>query len=372
MSFENMNLNLDIEKLETWLPKSTQVNIISGPCSAESFEQLFQTCSELKNKGITVFRAGVWKPRTRPNSFEGYGEKALPWIAEVKKELQIPFMIEVANPSHIEKALKYDIDFFWIGARTTVNPFNVQEIANALRGIDIPILIKNPVNPDLALWIGAIERIYQVGIRKMAVIHRGFSSFKKTKYRNEPLWQIPIELKTLIPNMPLICDPSHMGGRRDLLQEISQRALNLNYEGLMIESHITPDKALSDAKQQVTPQRLAEILLELNYRQSDNDTTWEHTLEDLRAKIDIIDQELIDVIAERMRLIDKIGLYKKDHNMTIFQLERWEEVFATRPAWAEKIDLHSNFIGELYKLIHWESIRRQSNIMKDNNSKEII
>lgn len=362
-----MNLDLDIAKLDTWLPKSDKVSIISGPCSAESPEQLWQTCSGLKEKGIKVFRAGVWKPRTRPNSFEGYGEKALPWIATVKKELQIPFMIEVANPSHIEKALKYDIDFFWIGARTTVNPFNVQEIANALQGIDIPVLIKNPVNPDLALWIGAIERIYQTGIRKLAVIHRGFSSFKPTKYRNEPLWQIPIELKTYLPNMPLICDPSHMAGRRDLLQEISQRALNLNYEALMIESHINPDQALSDAKQQVTPTKLSEILTDLHYRQSDKETIWEHTLEDLRTKIDSIDQELIEVIAKRMELIDQIGLYKKDHNMTIFQLERWEEVFATRPEWAEKIGLHSNFIGELYKLIHWESIRLQSKVMKEKN-----
>jgi chorismate mutase len=363
-----MNISLDIAPLHSWANISPkQPLIISGPCSAESEEQLYQTCYQLKQKNVVhLYRAGIWKPRTRPNSFEGYGITALEWLKNVKNELQIPFAVEVASPAHIEQALKYGVDVLWIGARTTVNPFNVQEIADALKGVDVPVLIKNPVNPDLALWIGAIERLYGAGLRKLAVIHRGFSSHLPSKYRNEPMWQIPIELKTIFPNLPIIGDPSHTGGKRVLLQEIAQQALDLNYDGLMIESHINPDVALSDASQQVTPADFYTLLSNLKFRIVKNDSldsVFINQLDQIRQQIDQADKELLELMKRRMSLVERACEYKIDNNVTIFQVERWNEIFRSRQEWAKKLSLHPEFITEIYKLIHIESIRQHTEIM---------
>ncbi|NJL13790.1 MAG: bifunctional 3-deoxy-7-phosphoheptulonate synthase/chorismate mutase type II [Microscillaceae bacterium] len=369
-----VNYKMELEPLQQWIQSPHRPVIISGPCSAESEDQLLRTCQALKAQGIDVLRAGIWKPRTRPNSFEGYGEKALPWLKAVRETLQLPFAVEVANPQHIELALKYGVDILWLGARTTVNPFNVQEIADALRGVDVPVMIKNPINPDLALWIGAIERIYNAGIRKMAVIHRGFSSFQASKYRNVPAWQIPIELKTYLPNMPIICDPSHIAGKREYLQEIAQKALDLNYDGLMIESHIDPSVALSDAEQQVSPAQLQELLANLKIRivrnQSD-DPELINYLDDLRDKIDSVDRELIEILKNRMVLVEKACEYKRANNITIFQVDRWNEIFRTRSEWARKMHLNQDFVTEIYKLIHVESIRRQTEVITRQELAEV-
>lgn len=361
-----MKLNLDIAPLESWAKHKHKPLIIAGPCSAESEDQLMQTCSQLKDMKVDIFRAGIWKPRTRPNSFEGYGEKALVWLKTVKEELGVPFAVEVANPQHIELALKYGVDVLWIGARTTVNPFNVQEIADSLKGIDVPILIKNPVNADLSLWIGAIERIYNAGIRKLAVIHRGFSSHLPSKYRNEPMWQLALELKTHIPNLPIIGDPSHMGGKRALLLELAQKALDLNYDGLIIESHIDPDNALSDAAQQLTPKDFYQLLSDLKFRivkEENHDAVFINQLEMIRQQIDNIDRELIEVLKTRMTLVEKACEYKIQNNVSIFQVDRWNEIFRSRSEWAKKMNLNPDLIAEIYKLIHIESIRRQTEVM---------
>jgi len=363
--------NLQFNPINSWLPESKKPLFISGPCSAESKTQLLDTCRQLKEIGIPLFRAGVWKPRTRPNSFEGYGIKALPWLEEVQEELQTPFCVEIASPEHIELSLKHNIKIFWLGARTTVNPFNVQDIADALKGTDYPVLIKNPVNPDLALWIGAIERIYNAGIKKIVAIHRGFSTFQKSKYRNLPMWQIPIELKTIFPDLTIICDPSHMGGKRELILPLSQKALDLNYDGLIIESHIHPHEALSDAEQQVTPMQLSAILAQLKIRKNSNsDPIFNNHLEDLRNKIDDLDQELVELLASRMNLVEQVGEYKKENNVTIFQIERWDEIFKTRPEWGSKMQLNKDFIAEIYKLIHVESIRKQTEVMNEWKTSE--
>lgn len=362
-----MDLELNLSPMQQWLPHKTPA-IIAGPCSAESEEQLLATCLKLKDLKVDALRAGIWKPRTRPNNFEGHGAIALPWIETVKKEVNLPFGIEVATPQHIELALKHGVDILWIGARTTVNPFNVQDLADALRGVDVPVMIKNPVNPDLSLWLGAIERIYNAGITKIAAIHRGFSSLQESKYRNPPTWQIPLELKRLFPHIPLICDPSHISGARDMIFALSQKALDLNYDGLMIETHIDPDKAWSDAKQQVTPEALGDILSNLKLRVSSiNDVEFMNHLEDLRKKIDEIDRELIEILAARMAVVEQVGEYKKDNNITIFQLDRWNEVFRTRPEWAAKMNLSKDLIAEIYKLIHVESIRKQTEVMMRQN-----
>jgi chorismate mutase len=362
-----MDLELNISPLNSWLPHKSPA-IIAGPCSAETEDQLVETCLQLKELKVDAFRAGIWKPRTRPNNFEGNGIIALPWIQTVKKYTNLPFAVEVATPQHIEQALKYGVDILWIGARTTVNPFNVQDLADALKGIDVPVMIKNPVNPDLSLWLGAIERIYNAGITKIAAIHRGFSSLEESKYRNPPTWQIPLELKRMFPQIPLICDPSHITGRRDLIQSVSQKALDLNYDGLMIESHPTPDEAWSDAKQQITPARLGEILSQLQIRvATSTDTEFINQLEGLRKKIDEIDRELMEVLAARMAVVEQVGEYKKDNNITIFQLDRWNEVFRTRPQWAAKMGLSQDLIAEIYKLIHVESIRKQTEVMSRPN-----
>ncbi len=351
----------------SWIKKSKDEPVlIAGPCSAESEEQVLNVSRELKDIGVDYIRAGIWKPRTRPNSFEGIGAPALRWLQTARQELNMPFAVEVANPYHVEVALKHDIDVLWIGARSTVNPFTVQEIAEALRGVENPVLVKNPINPDLALWIGAIERLMNQGIEKVGAIHRGFSSFGKNKYRNEPLWQIPLELKRNFPEIPLICDPSHIGGTRNQIAPISQRALDMNYDGLMIEVHPNPDKALSDAKQQVTPERFGEIKKDLHLRHSSSDNElFRSRLEELREKIDSIDHDLITTLSARHKVIEEIGFYKKENDVHVFQLKRWNEIMLTRPEWASKLDLDPEMIEEIYKLIHADSLKVQTRILNE-------
>lgn len=342
--------------------------LIAGPCGAESPEQLLHVAQALRARGISIMRAGVWKPRTRPNQFEGKGLEALAWMRDVKAETGIHLATEVASPYHVEQACAAGIDVLWLGARTTVNPFTVQEIADALRGTDKIVLVKNPINPDLALWIGALERVSNAGIRHLGAIHRGFSSFQKSRFRNQPLWQIPLELKRTFPTLPLVGDPSHIAGDRALIFEVSQKALDLGYDGLMIETHPHPDQALSDAAQQITPARLAELLEQLRIAEkSSSNALFRNHLEALREKIDQLDQELLENLATRTRLIEKIGEYKKDNNVTVFQLERWNEIMQTRPEWAQALHLAPDFIRELYRVIHDESIRVQTEIMNQES-----
>jgi chorismate mutase len=354
----------------SWSRGSNPALLIAGPCSAESPDQLLTTAIYLQKLGIDIMRAGVWKPRTRPNSFEGKGEEALAWLKEVKKVVPMKMATEVASPSHVETALKYDMDVLWLGARTTVNPFMVQEIASALRGVDIPILVKNPINPELALWQGSIERIYNAGITKLAAIHRGFSSYQKSKYRNIPSWQIPIELKSNFPELPLICDPSHISGNRDMILEVSQKALDLGYDGLMIETHPNPEMALNDADQQVKLSTLAEILEQLRFTKKHSDNAlFVNQLEQLRERIDHLDQEIIEILSMRKQLIENIGYYKKENNVTVFQLERWNEILSTRMEWGKSKNISAQYIQEIYKAIHDESIRIQTEIMRKETEK---
>lgn len=345
--------------------------IIAGPCSAESYDQLYQTVKAISALGIKNIRAGVWKPRTRPNSFEGIGVAALGWIEKITYELGVEFTIEVASAQHVELALAHNLNNLWIGARTTVNPFTVQEIADAMKGHDVDVLVKNPVNPDLALWMGSIERIQNANVKSVGAIHRGFSSFRKSKYRNEPVWQIPIELRRHMPEIKLICDPSHIGGDRQMIFDISQKALDLGYDGLMIETHINPDSALSDAKQQITPATLSKYLNEFKIRSSTSDNDqFKSKLEELRDKIDSIDHDLIETLSSRMKIIQLIGEYKRDNNVTIFQLERWKEIIKTRPKWAASLDLNAEYIEEIYKLIHEESLKTQTEILNTKDLKQ--
>ncbi len=355
----------DLIPLEDWGFVKSVPAIIAGPCSAETEEQLFDTCKAIKEKtDVSLFRAGIWKPRTRPGSFEGIGEEALEWYKTVKDELEIPVALEVATAKHVESALKYEMDVLWIGARSTANPFTVQEIADALQGVDIPVIVKNPVNPDLALWIGAIERVYNAGIRKIGALHRGFSSYGEKEFRNAPMWQLPIALKSDFPQIPLFCDPSHIGGKRDLILPISQKAVDLNYDGLMIETHINPDEALSDAKQQVTPDALVDILASIKVRSADiGDESLKNKLAELRSHIDQIDEDILSSLANRMGLVGQIGDYKKENDITIFQAKRWVNIFQNRPEQAKKMGLSTSFIEQLFKLIHDESIRIQTKIL---------
>jgi chorismate mutase len=341
--------------------------IIAGPCSAESPEQLFNTCKSLSEQGVHMFRAGVWKPRTRPGNFEGMGEAAFGWIRETRKKFGIPFCIEVANPDHVDLALKNEIDVLWVGARTSVNPFVVQEIAEALRGVNIPIMVKNPVNPDLELWIGAIERFLKTGNSRVGAIHRGFSMARSHPYRNMPRWEIPIELKRRFPDLPLICDPSHISGSKTWLQRIAQHALDLNYHGLMIEVHHKPESALSDAQQQITPYEFSMLIQSLKLRsESINDPELFSSLEAFRDAIDLLDAEIIELLSRRMEIAREIGQYKKEHNIKIFQLERWIKVFNSRTGWGEQGLLGAEFINELLQAIHKESIAQQNLIIQRN------
>ena len=335
--------------------------IISGPCSAETEEQVMATAVALQKIGVKIYRAGVWKPRTKPGGFEGVGTEALTWLKRVKSELGMYTAVEVANAKHVQEALANDVDILWIGARTTANPFSVQEIADSLVGTDIPVLIKNPVNPDLDLWIGAIERIYNAGIHRIGAIHRGFSSSDKKVYRNLPQWHIPIELHRQLPNLPIICDPSHIGGKRELIASISQQAMDLNFDGLIIESHCTPDKAWSDASQQITPEVLQLILDTLVIRET-NQTTESLTV--LRRQIDILDNDLLELLAKRMRVSKEIGTYKKEHNMPILQAQRYDEILKNRIGQAEKMGMDGEFMKTVLMAIHEESIRQQMLIMK--------
>lgn len=337
--------------------------VIAGPCSAESELQMVETAKKLSAQGIKVFRAGIWKPRTRPGSFEGYGSMALPWMKSVKEETGMLTATEVANVKHVWEALKAGIDILWIGARTTANPFSVQEIAEALKGVDIPVMVKNPVNPDLELWIGALERLFNSGIRRLAAGHRGFSTYEKLVYRNDPNWQIPIELRRRIPNMPMIVDPSHICGNRDRLLEISQKAMDLNFDGIIIESHPNPDEAMSDAKQQLTPDALGELLEKLVLRNQEVTDGSGYTLEELRVQIDKIDDQLVDIFEKRMKIADQIGQYKKDHNLAILQTKRWDEILTKRRLQGDKKGLSHEFIDIIFRAIHQESINHQTQIM---------
>jgi len=335
--------------------------IIAGPCSAETEEQVMNTARGLAAHGIKIFRAGIWKPRTKPGGFEGVGVEGLPWLKRVKTELGMYTAVEVATSKHVREALAHDVDILWIGARTSANPFAVQEIADALEGIDIPVFIKNPVNPDLDLWIGAIERIYNAGIRRIAAIHRGFSTYDKKIYRNLPQWHIPIELHRQIPNLPIICDPSHIGGKRELIAPLCQQAMDLNFDGLIIESHCNPDKAWSDAAQQVTPDVLDLILNNIVIRDMTQST---ESLNALRHQIDELDTSLLELLARRMRVSNEIGLYKKEHNMPILQEQRYDEILKNRIAQAIDMDMDGEFMKTVLVAIHEESVRHQQEIMK--------
>ena len=357
---------MEIEKIDNWGLPLKKPFIIAGPCSVETPEQLDKTVAQLVSYGIKIIRGGVWKPRTRPNHFEGVGEIALPWIKEVKEKYSVQFAIEVAKPYHIDKALEFGIDMFWIGARSTANPFTVQDIANALRGVDVPVWVKNPVNPDIGLWVGALERIHQAGVRKLGAIHRGFSNFNDRVYRNSPTWQIPLEFMTQYPDIPMLNDPSHISGKRELIASVSQMALDLNFDGLIIESHIDPVNAWSDSAQQLSPMALSDLIRILQPRTiAIDDPFLESQLEIIREHIDEVDRELLEVLGRRMKLVEKAGEYKKHNNVAIFQIKRWKEVFETRPDWAKALQVNPEFVKELFKLVHSESIRKQEQIMKD-------
>ena len=335
-------MELELEKLN--LPSDNERPfVIAGPCSAETEEQVMETARQLAMKGCHNFRAGVWKPRTKPGGFEGNGEKALPWMKQVKEETHMLISTEVATPEHVELALKYDMDILWIGARTTANPFAMQALADALRGVDIPVFVKNPVNPDLELWIGAMERLNQAGIKRLGAIHRGFSSFEQKIYRNAPMWQIPIELHRRLPELPIICDPSHIGGRRELIAPLCQQAMDLGFDGLIVESHCDPDKAWSDAKQQVTPEVLDYILM--------------------RKQIDTLDNQLMEILAKRMEVCREIGRYKKDHNMTVLQASRYNEILEKRGVQGALTGMSPEFVAKVFENIHEESVRQQIEIV---------
>lgn len=345
--------------------------VISGPCSAETESQMLTTARMLAATGkVDALRAGIWKPRTRPGQFEGAGLDGLKWLVKAKQETGLPITTEVANAAHVEACLKAGVDILWIGARTTVNPFSVQEIADALQGVDVPVMIKNPVNPDLELWMGALERIERAGIRQMAAIHRGFSSFEKGPFRNAPMWDLAIELKTRVPGLEMFCDPSHISGNRELIAMVSQKALDLDMAGLMIESHLNPDAAWSDAKQQVTPSSLTYILDHLVVRTASvTDKSFKDTLVVLRDQIDHLDDEIMQKMASRMKISKQIGQYKKDNNVTILQVGRWEEIVQTRVALGQAMGLEEGFTRDLLRLIHHESIQVQTKVMNESTVK---
>lgn len=339
--------------------------IISGPCSAETEEQVIETATRLANTGkVDMIRAGIWKPRTRPGSFEGIGTKGLPWLQQARKITGLPTTVEVATGKQVEDALHFDVDVLWIGARTTVNPFSVQEVADALRGADVPVLIKNPINPDLELWTGAVERVAKAGIKQIGLIHRGFSAYGNTEYRNAPMWHMAIEMKRRNPGMMIINDPSHICGRRDILLDVAQKAIDLDFDGLMIESHIDPDNAWSDAKQQITPERLAEMLNEIVWRKEDiNSEEFHAALEKLRQQINHLDDELMQLLAQRMKISEKIGEYKRNNDITILQTNRWNEILERAFAKGDKLSLSREFITKYFDAVHMESISHQNKIM---------
>ena len=339
--------------------------VIAGPCSAETEEQVLKIAHSLKNTDVSFFRAGIWKPRTRPGLFEGVGAFGLKWLPRVKEETGLKIATEVANKDHVKLALEHDIDMLWIGARSTVSPFIIQEIADELEGTDKIILVKNPVNPDLPLWIGALERLQRAGIKNLGVIHRGFSTYEKTKYRNIPEWQLAIELQNKFPNLPLICDPSHITGKRDLIFDVSQTALDLNFDGLMIETHCNPDTAWSDAAQQITPEQLIKIMANLRIRNTSvNEKNYVSQLGDLRSRIDIIDDQLLDLLKKRMDIADEIGALKKTNNVAILQNTRWHEILGKVILEGEQRNLSEEFVIQVFKAIHQESINRQERVVR--------
>ncbi len=361
-------MKLELQKVEEWgLFKNTRRPfIVAGPCSAESEEQVFRTAYDLKCGGINVLRAGLWKPRTRPNCFEGVGEEGLPWLLRVRRELGMKISTEVANIHHVHEALKAGMDMLWIGARTSANPFAMQEIADALRGTDVTVLVKNPVNPDVDLWIGALERLNMAGLKKLGVVHRGFSAYGKHKYRNVPQWQLPIEIRRRYPDMLMLCDPSHIAGKREYVREIAQQAMDLGFDGLMIESHICPEMALSDAAQQLTPENVVKMLENLVIRDAHSENIeYRESIDELRARIDVIDGELLDLLALRMKISDEIGKYKKQNNITILQAGRWEKILEKVFAYGDKKGLDAEFLEKIFKAIHQASIDRQTNIMQE-------
>ena len=339
--------------------------IIAGPCSAETEEQVMETAVRLQKTGkVDLMRAGIWKPRTRPGSFEGIGTKGLPWLQQAKKVTGIPVAVEVATAKQVEDALHFDVDVLWIGARTTVNPFSVQEVADALRGVDVPVLIKNPINPDLELWTGAVERVAKAGVKQVGLIHRGFSSYGNTEYRNAPMWHLAIEMKRRNPDMMIINDPSHICGRRDILQEVAQEAIDLDFDGLIIESHIDPDKAWSDAKQQITPEVLAEMLNAIRWRKEDVASQEYHAImEKLRQQINQLDDELMQILGQRMKIAEKIGAYKKENNITILQTNRWNAILERAHKKGDALNLSREFITKYFDAVHMESINHQNKIM---------
>ena len=361
-----MKNRINNKEMRTWLDEFnlTHPLVIAGPCSAETEEQVLKIAHELKNSDVSIYRAGIWKPRTRPGGFEGVGEIGLKWLQKAKAETGLMMAIEVANAAHVKLALEHDIDVLWIGARTTVNTFAVQEIADALKNTDKIILVKNPVNPDLGLWIGGVERLYNAGIKKLGVIHRGFSTYEKTKYRNIPEWQIAIDLQSKFPDLPLICDPSHITGKRAMIKEVSQQAMDLNYDGLMIETHNDPENAWSDADQQVTPQALKQIIQELVIRKvAVDEVDFNFDLEKLRSKIDITDSKILELLGNRMKVAEEIGSIKKAKNVSVLQNKRWAEILKKMVADGEEKGLSEEFILKLFKAIHLESISHQEKIM---------
>lgn len=352
-------MELDLEKPE--LPKyGKRPFIIAGPCSAESEEQVMETATQLARNGCKIFRAGVWKPRTKPGGFEGHGEPALAWLKTVKEETGMLVTTEVATPDHAEMSMKYGIDLLWVGARTTTNPFAMQALADSLRGTDITVLVKNPISPDLELWIGALERLNGAGIKRLGAIHRGFSSYNKTIYRNRPMWQIPIELRRRIPELPIICDPSHIGGKRELIAPLCQQAMDLGTDGLIIESHCNPDVAWSDADQQITPDVLEKIVSHLIIRDT-TDTTEE--IAQLRQQIDELDNSVMDILAKRMQVCREIGQYKKEHNITVLQARRYNEILDKLGAQGAQCGMDADFVKKIYSAIHEESVRQQIDVI---------
>ena len=359
-----MNSSLDIVDIKIKGKSIEMPLFISGPCSAETEEQVMETGHRVAELGIPVYRAGIWKPRTRPGNFEGLGAVALPWLRKLKEETGLLIATEVANAYHIKEALDHGVDILWIGARTTANPFAVQELADYLGGKDVPVFVKNPINPDIDLWVGALERMNKAGLKKLMAIHRGFSHYGQSPYRNKPQWEIPIELKRRFPNLPIVVDPSHICGRRELLKEVCQKAADLNFDGLFIESHINPESALSDRAQQVTPEQLKEILDSLIWRDPDVvENGLVHDLELLRLKINRLDDEILHVFRNRMDVVEKIGEFKKENKVTILQTTRWSEILKERVELGEKLGLSEDFISNIFKAIHQESINKQTVIM---------
>lgn len=360
---ETVSKEMDIVPIEEWLQPRSHPLIISGPCSAESRDQVLATAAALHKTGlVSAFRSGIWKPRTRPNGFQGRGEEALQWLKEVKETYGFPVTVEVATPTHVEACLKAGIDILWVGARTSVNPFSIQELAQALQGVDIPVMIKNPLNPDLALWVGVIERFYLSGITKMAAIHRGFNTYDKSRFRNEPLWDIPVKLKSIFPQLPVLCDPSHIAGKRSLLKEVAQKALLLDADGFMIESHINPSSALTDAAQQLKPADLLQLIKTLKIPEHSEENPCRE-MEILRNRIDELDSQLINVLANRMRVVQDMAHIKKECKMTVLQIKRWNNIIATRTEHGKEKGLSKDFLRNLLDLIHKESIEIQSKII---------